>query len=99
MQDTLLKAFNNWKINGLPLNPSAWLFTVARNKAVDVLRQQKRKDEFSKSITPLLQSEYTLVPTIQDIINANSIEDDQLKMMFVCCHPSLSTEAQVALIL
>ncbi len=99
VQDTLLKAFNNWKINGLPQNPSAWLFTVARNKAVDVLRQQKRKNEFSKSITPLLQSEYTLVPVIQDIINANTIEDDQLRMMFVCCHPSLSTEAQVALIL
>jgi RNA polymerase sigma factor (sigma-70 family) len=99
VQDTLLKAFNNWKINGLPQNPSAWLFTVARNKAVDVLRQQKRKDEFSKGIAPLLQSEYTLVPTIQDIINTNSIEDDQLRMMFVCCHPSLSTEAQVALIL
>lgn len=99
VQDTLLKAFNNWKINGLPQNPSAWLFTVARNKAVDVLRQQKRKEEFSKSFTALLQSEYTLVPTIQDIINTNSIEDDLLKMMFVCCHPSLSTEAQVALIL
>ncbi len=99
VQDTLLKAFNNWKINGLPQNPSAWLFTVARNKAVDVLRQQKRKEEFSKSFTALLQSEYTLVPTIQEIINTNTIEDDQLRMMFVCCHPSLSTEAQVALIL
>lgn len=99
VQDTLLKAFNNWKINGLPQNPSAWLFTVARNKAVDVLRQQKRKEEFSKSFTALLQSEYTLVPTIQEIINTNTIEDDQLRMMFVCCHPSLSTEAQVSLIL
>jgi RNA polymerase sigma factor (sigma-70 family) len=99
VQDTLLKAFNNWKINGLPQNPSAWLFTVARNKAVDVLRQQKRKEGFSKTIAALLQSEYTLVPTIQDIINTNTIEDDQLRMMFVCCHPSLSTEAQVALIL
>ena len=99
VQDTLLQAFNNWKINGLPQNPSAWLFTVARNKAIDILRQQKRMEAFSKTITPLLQSEYTLVPTVQDMVNTNTIDDDQLRMMFVCCNPSLSTEAQVALIL
>jgi RNA polymerase sigma factor (sigma-70 family) len=99
VQDTLLQAFNNWKINGLPQNPSAWLFTVARNKAIDVLRQQKRSEAFSKTIVPLLQSEYTLVPTVQYVVNSNTIDDDQLRMMFVCCHPSLSTEAQVALIL
>jgi RNA polymerase sigma factor (sigma-70 family) len=99
VQDTLLKAFDNWKINGLPQNPSAWLFTVARNKAVDVLRQQKRHSEFSKSITPMLQSEYTLVPLVKEIINTDTIDDDQLRMMFVCCHPCLSAEAQVSLIL
>lgn len=99
VQDTLLKAFNTWKINGLPQNPSAWLFTAARNKAIDVLRQQKRQNEISKNLTPLLQSEYTLVPTVQDTINTNTIDDDQLRMMFVCCHPSLSTESQVSLIL
>jgi RNA polymerase sigma factor (sigma-70 family) len=99
VQDTLLKAFNNWKINGLPENPTAWLFTVARNKAVDVLRQQKRQYEFSKNIAPLLQSGYTLAPTVKEFINTNTIDDDQLRMMFVCCHPSLAAEAQVSLIL
>jgi RNA polymerase sigma factor (sigma-70 family) len=99
VQDTLLKAFSNWKINGLPQNPSAWLFAVARNKAVDVLRQQKRQLQYAKNITPLLQSEYTLVPTVQELVNTKTIDDDQLRMMFVCCHPCLSTEAQVSLIL
>ena len=99
VQDTLLKAFNTWKINGLPQNPSAWLFTVARNKAIDILRQQKRQNEVSKKLTPLLQSEYSLVPTVREMVNTNNIDDDQLRMMFVCCHPALSTEAQVSLIL
>lgn len=95
----MLKALDTWKISGLPDNPSAWLFTAARNKSVDVLRQQKRKDEYSKSITPLLQSEYSLIPTVNEMVNTKAIEDDQLRMMFVCCHSSLSSEAQVSLIL
>jgi RNA polymerase sigma factor (sigma-70 family) len=99
VQDTLFSALQNWKINGLPQNPSAWLFKVARNKAIDVLRHQKRKDIYSKNITALLQSEYTLAPTVSEMVNTKTIEDDQLRMMFVCCHPSLSTEAQVSLIL
>ena len=95
----MLKAFNTWKINGLPQNPTAWLFTVARNKAIDVLRQQKRQNEVSQNLTALLQSEYSLVPTVQEMVNTKTIDDDQLRMMFVCCYPSFSTEVQVSLIL
>ncbi|MFT3682046.1 MAG: sigma-70 family RNA polymerase sigma factor [Ferruginibacter sp.] len=99
VQDTLLKALHHWKINGLPDNPSAWLFTAARNKAIDVLRKQQTAQQYSKDVTHLLQSEYTLSPTVNDLVNTKSIDDDQLSMMFVCCHPSLSAEAQVAVIL
>jgi len=83
VQDTLLNAFNDWKINGLPKNPPAWLFTVARNKAIDVLRRQKRATTFSKTIVSILHSEYSLVSTVQERMNANKIDDDQLRMMFV----------------
>ncbi|WP_262708030.1 RNA polymerase sigma factor [Lacibacter luteus] len=99
VQDTLVKAFEHWKINGVPSNPSGWLYTVARNKAVDVIRQQKRGEEFARSFTHLLQSEYSLVPTIHEQLNEKFVDDDRLRMMFVCCHPSLSPESQVALVL
>jgi RNA polymerase sigma factor (sigma-70 family) len=99
VQDTLLHALSNWKINGLPDNPTAWLFTAARNKAIDALRKQQRSQEYAKQLTPLLQSGYSLAPTMKELVTANTIDDDRLQMMFVCCHPSLSTDAQVTLIL
>jgi RNA polymerase sigma factor (sigma-70 family) len=99
VQDTLLKALDNWKINGMPANPSGWLFTVARNKAVDVIRKQQRGETYARSVSHLLQSEYTLAPTVRELVNDHTIDDDRLRMMFVCCHPCISTEAQVAMIL
>jgi RNA polymerase sigma-70 factor (ECF subfamily) len=99
VQDTLLKAMNTWKINGIPDNPSAWLFTAAKNTAIDVIRKEKRHHEFAGHNAYLLQSEYTLSPTINEWMNKDAIEDDQLRMMFTCCHPSLAAESQVSLIL
>jgi RNA polymerase sigma factor (sigma-70 family) len=99
VQDTLLKALETWKLQGLPSNPTAWLFTVAKNKALDVLRRQKTATAHAQALSPLLQSEYTLVPTLNDWLQEAQIPDAQLRMMFVCCHPELNAEAQVALIL
>jgi len=99
VQDTLLKAMNTWKINGLPDNPSAWLFTAAKNKALDIIRKGKKQQNYDRDISYLLQSEYTLSPTVNELMNKDAIEDDQLRMMFTCCHPFLAPESQVALIL
>jgi RNA polymerase sigma factor (sigma-70 family) len=99
VQDTLLKALDQWKIKGMPDNPSAWLFAVARNQALDVIRREKQMKNFSADISYLLQSEYTLVPTLNEMITDKEIEDDLLRMMFACCHPLLSVESQVAMIL
>lgn len=99
VQDTLLKAMETWKLQGLPTNPTGWLFTVAKNKALDVLRRQKTAAAHAAAFSPLLQSEYTLVPTLNEWLQEDNVPDAQLRMMFVCCHPALNAEAQVALIL
>ncbi|MCA4899206.1 MAG: RNA polymerase sigma factor [Bacteroidota bacterium] len=99
VQDSLLKALEHWKFHGMPKDPSAWLFTVARNKALDVVRKEKYNKGFAKEISSLLKSEYTATATLQEIVSPQQIEDEQLRMMFVCCHPSVAEEGQVALIL
>ena len=99
VQDTLLKALDHWKYHGVPENPTAWLFTAARNKALDVIRKERHHKEFAANLSPLLKSEYSASPTLLQLVKENEIEDEQLRMMFVCCHPSIAEEGQVALIL
>lgn len=99
VQDTLLKALHTWKHKGIPENPSAWLYTVAKRKAIDWLRQQKLHEGIHAEISHALQSEWTLSPTVNQLFLENEIEDSQLRMIFACCHPSIPYESQIALTL
>lgn len=99
VQDTLLQAMSTWSYNNIPDNPAAWLYRVAKNKAIDFLRRQKRFREISPEYAYLLQSEYSLTPTVNSLFLENEIEDSQLRMMFACCHPLIPAESQVALTL
>jgi RNA polymerase sigma-70 factor (ECF subfamily) len=99
VQDALCRALEVWKFQGLPDNPSAWLMTAAKNRAIDVLRRERRARSFAPEVGRLLETEWTLAPMVEELFGPNAIRDDQLRMMFSCCHPRLSEEAQVALIL
>jgi RNA polymerase sigma-70 factor (ECF subfamily) len=99
VQDTLLQAMSVWKFKGIPENPAAWLYTVAKRKAIDAIRQEKIHERHHSEIALALKSEWTLSPTVNQLFLTNEIEDSQLRMMFACCHPSIPYESQLALTL
>ncbi|MDQ1924243.1 RNA polymerase sigma factor [Massilia pseudoviolaceinigra] len=98
-QDALVSALERWPEAGIPDNPAAWLMTVAKNRALDHLRhatlQRNKESELTYEIETLLQdASPDLDATLED-----DIGDDLLRLMFIACHPVLSTEARVALTL
>ena len=99
VQDAFCRALEIWKFRGVPENPSAWLMTTAKNRALDVLRRERTARTFAPELTRQLESEWTLVPTVEEEFGPAAINDDELRMMFSCCSPRLSEQAQVALIL
>ena len=101
VQQTFIDALSVWNLKGIPSNPSGWLFRVAKNKAIDIIRRNKYsvQYDFSDNERKLLTSEYTLATTMENLWTSAVIRDDQLRMMFTCCHPGISQENQVTLIL
>ena len=99
VQDAFCRALEVWKYRGVPENPSAWLMATAKNRALDMLRRQRTARTFAPELGRLLDSEWTRAGVIEELFSENAIKDDLLRMMFSCCHPRLSEEAQVALIL
>lgn len=101
VQETLLQALQQWPYRGVPDNPGAWLAAVARNRALDVLRRESTlRTKLAMLDEPtqyagLASEQQTGAESFLD----DPFGDDQLTMMFLCCHPSLSREAQVALTL
>jgi RNA polymerase sigma factor (sigma-70 family) len=99
VQDAFCRALEVWKFRGMPENPSAWLMTTAKNRALDVLRRERTARMFAPGLGRLLDSEWTLAPTVAELFAPHEIQDDELRMMFSCCHPRLAEEARVALML
>lgn len=99
VQDAFVRALETWKLRGMPENPSAWLMATAKNRALDILRREGTARTYAPELGRLLESEWTLAPVVAEAFGEPAIGDEQLRMMFSCCHPQLPEIAQVALML
>ena len=91
VQEAFEVAVLRWPEAGLPPSPAGWIITTAKNRAIDRLRREATRDD--------RQRQARLLHTAEEQAEVGPVEDDRLRLIFTCCHPSLSTEAQVALTL
>src|SRR5882672_4042281 len=97
VQEALARALQTWPFYGVPKNPAAWIMRASRNLALDVVRRQKVFREKEAEIALLAdRGDSDSSPAV---FSDQEIADDRLRMMFVCCHPQVPSEAQVALAL
>jgi len=92
VQDAFCRALEVWPFRGVPDDPSAWLMATAKHRALDVLRRERTARTLAPEVARALE-------TAEPLYTDDAIKDDQLRMMFSCCHPRLSEAAQVALML
>src|SRR3954468_22381524 len=97
VQEALARALQTWPFYGVPQNPSAWIMRASRNLALDVVRRQKVFRDKEPEIVRLMDRPEASPDEM--VILDREIADDRLRMMFVCCHPVVPAEAQVALAL
>lgn len=89
VQDAVLAALRHWPVDGIPERPDAWLFTVARRRGLDLLRRESRFRTKVEQLKPLEELQWPVQPE----------PDARLRLIFTCCHPALSQQAQIALTL
>ncbi|WP_428657257.1 RNA polymerase sigma factor [Runella sp.] len=94
--ETFLLAMESWPYKGIPENPTAWLYTVAKNKAKNYIHRQQIFDE---KIADSIKDSFSEPLEIDFDLSEKNITDSQLQMLFTVCHPSISTEAQIGLAL
>ena len=91
VQDAFAVAIVRWPATGVPPSPAGWIITTARNRAIDRLRRESSRED--------RHAEAMALQTAQQPGEDGPVEDDRLRLIFTCCHPSLATAAQVALTL
>jgi RNA polymerase sigma factor (sigma-70 family) len=99
-QDALVAALEKWPREGVPRNPGAWLMGTAKHRAIDLVRRRQRLERKVEELGHELGATEEAVPSDFDaVLDEGAIADDLLRLMFVACHPVLSTDARVALTL
>jgi RNA polymerase sigma-70 factor (ECF subfamily) len=93
LQDAFASAIQQWPKEGMPSNPRAWLISAGRFKAIDALRRRARFDNSLRQIAEKMSAD------TQGLENIDGVADDDLRLIFTCCHPALPSDARVALTL
>ena len=96
MHEAFAAALSLWPRSGVPANPRPWLISTARFKAIDTLRRRARFDASQDELVRHLEAQWSSAESSNE---EDSLEDDRLRLIFTCCHPSLAPEARVALTL
>jgi RNA polymerase sigma-70 factor (ECF subfamily) len=96
MHEAFAAALSVWPRSGVPRNPRPWLISTARFKAIDTLRRRARFDASQDELVRYLEAQWSSAESSSE---EDSLEDDRLRLIFTCCHPSLAPEARVALTL
>jgi RNA polymerase sigma-70 factor, ECF subfamily len=96
MHEAFVAALSLWPRSGVPDNPRPWLISTARFKAIDSLRRRARLDASQDELARYLEAQWSSTESFKE---EDSVEDDRLRLIFTCCHPSLPPEAHVALTL
>src|SRR5439155_3480464 len=95
VQEAFVVAADRWPSDGIPPNPAGWIVTTARNRALDHLRRSAR----GRELTEQLGTVPSAAPGAEDRVEYGPVRDDQLRLIFTCCHPALRMEHQIALTL
>src|SRR5271154_1984868 len=93
-QDALVAALEQWPKSGVPDNPGAWLMAAAKHRAIDYFRRSTRLERKHQELGRELATQEMLVPDLNSPLD-DDVGDDLLRLVFVSCHPVLSTEARV----
>lgn len=97
VQETFLTAFQTWSLKGVPENPPAWLYRVAKNKIINVLKRANSLDRIIEKNRSVFPVEYILDAKFEEGVGA--FQDSQLEMLYATCHPAISPDGRVALAL